>query len=64
MPDVTIRVSAEHDYDVVIGRGLQSALLPMVAGSRRVAVIHPEALAAHSVEHCGRSFWTRASSSR
>ena len=46
MPDVTIRVSAEHDYDVVIGRGLQSALLPMVAGSRRVAVIHPAALAA------------------
>ncbi len=45
MPEVVIPVSAERDYDVVVGRDLQTALVPMVAGSQRVAIIHPGALA-------------------
>ena len=46
MTESLIRVSAERDYDVVIGRGLLGHLPRMVAGSQRVAVIHPGALLA------------------
>jgi 3-dehydroquinate synthase len=41
-----IPVSAERTYDVVIGRGLLGHLPAMLAGSQRVAVIHPGALLA------------------
>ncbi|MBK9740239.1 MAG: 3-dehydroquinate synthase [Actinobacteria bacterium] len=44
MSDVVIPVRAERAYDVVIGRGLLSHLPGMVAGSARVAIIHPGAL--------------------
>jgi len=44
MPDVVIPVSAEHDYEVVVGRGLRDSLAPMLTGSQRVAIVHPGAL--------------------
>lgn len=44
MSEVVIPVRAERDYDVVIGRGLLSHVPRMLAGSQRVAVIHPGAL--------------------
>lgn len=43
---VTISVSAEHDYDVVIGRGLLGELPRYLAGASKVAIVHPAALAA------------------
>jgi len=44
MSEFVIPVSAERRYDVVIGRGLLDHLPGMLAGSQRVAVIHPGAL--------------------
>ncbi len=44
MSDVVIPVRAEREYDVVIGRGLLAHLPRMLAGSARVAIIHPGAL--------------------
>lgn len=46
MREVAIAVHAEHDYDVVIGRGLRTHLPRMLLGSARVAIIHPRTLAA------------------
>lgn len=43
---VTISVSAEHDYDVVIGRGLLGELPRHLAGASKVAIVHGAALAA------------------
>jgi 3-dehydroquinate synthase len=37
-------VSGERPYDVVVGRGLLGHLAGLLAGSRRVAVVHPAAL--------------------
>jgi 3-dehydroquinate synthase len=42
--DIVIPVSAEHSYDVVIGRGLLGHLPRMLEGATRVAIIHPGAL--------------------
>ncbi len=44
MNDVVIPVAAEHDYEVVIGRGLLGHLPRMLQGATRVAVVHPGAL--------------------
>jgi 3-dehydroquinate synthase len=45
MPEIArIRVEAEHGYDVVIGRDLDSALPMALHGATRVAIIHPQAL--------------------
>jgi 3-dehydroquinate synthase len=44
MNDVVIPVHAERGYSVVIGRGLLGHVPRMLAGSARVAVIHPGAL--------------------
>lgn len=44
MSEFVIPVTAERRYDVVIGRGLLDHLPGMLAGSQRVAVIHPGAL--------------------
>ena len=44
MSDTVIRVQAEREYDVVIGRGLLAQLPRMLAGAKRVAVVHPGAL--------------------
>lgn len=44
MGEFQIHVTAEHEYDVHIGRGLLGELGPMLAGASRVAVIHPGAL--------------------
>lgn len=44
MSEFVIPVRAERAYEVVIGRGLLGHLAPMLAGSQRVAVIHPAAL--------------------
>lgn len=46
MPDAVVVVRAERDYEVVIGRGLLGHLPRMLAGSDRVAIIHPGALVA------------------
>jgi 3-dehydroquinate synthase len=46
MTDVVIPVRAEREYQVVIGRGLLDHVPRMLAGSTRVAVIHPGALLA------------------
>lgn len=46
MPDIRIPVSAERDYEVVIGRGILGELAPMVDGATRIAIIHPAALTA------------------
>ncbi len=46
MADAVIAVSAERQYEVVIGRGLLDHLPSMLVGSQRVAVIHPGALLA------------------
>lgn len=40
MSAVTVHVSAEVEYDVVIGTDLLDALVPMIHGADRVAVIH------------------------
>lgn len=40
MTTSTVRVSAEVDYEVVIGRDLRAQLAPMLTGADRVAVIH------------------------
>ncbi len=45
MADVVIDVRAERDYRVVVGRGLLEHLAGLLPGARRVAVIHPAALA-------------------
>ena len=46
MPELArIAVSAEHDYDVVIGRDLDAELPMAVHGATRIAVLHPQALA-------------------
>lgn len=46
MPELArIAVSAEHDYDVVIGRDLDAELPMAVHGATRIAVLHPKALA-------------------
>jgi 3-dehydroquinate synthase len=42
--DVIVPVSAERDYEVVIGRGLLGHLPRMLERSQRVAVIHPATL--------------------
>lgn len=42
--DAIIPVSAERDYDVVIGHGLLGRLAGMLEGAQRVAVIHPASL--------------------
>jgi 3-dehydroquinate synthase len=39
-----IEVVAERTYPVIIGRNLLDDLLPILAGSQRVAIIHPGAL--------------------
>ena len=44
MSDTVIRVKADRDYDVVIGRGLLGHLPAMLAGAQRVAIVHPGAL--------------------
>mgnify|MGYP006275300495 FL=1 len=44
MTMVTIPVSAERDYDVVIGRGLMERIGPAVTGATRVAVLHPQVM--------------------
>lgn len=47
MPDdVIIPVSADRDYDVVIGRGLLGHLPAMLEGAQRVGIVHPGALRA------------------
>jgi 3-dehydroquinate synthase len=46
MTDVRIAVTAERQYDVVIGRGILGELPPMIAGASRAAVIHPASLTA------------------
>ena len=43
---VTIEVSAEHTYPVIIGRGLLGELPELCAGAQKVAVIHSATLAA------------------
>jgi 3-dehydroquinate synthase len=43
---VTIEVSAEHTYPVIIGRGLLGELPQLCAGAQKVAVIHSATLAA------------------
>jgi 3-dehydroquinate synthase len=40
-----VGVQAERAYEVVIGRGLQGEILPMLAGSAKVAIVHPATLA-------------------
>jgi 3-dehydroquinate synthase len=42
--EFVIPVSAERQYDVVIGRGLLDHLPGMLVGSQRIGVIHPGAL--------------------
>ena len=43
----TVRVGTPSPYDVVVGRGLGDRLLGLLGTDvRRVAVVHPEALAA------------------
>ena len=42
---VRIGVRAEHDYDVVIGRGLDLELPPLLHGATRVAIVHPATMA-------------------
>jgi 3-dehydroquinate synthase len=44
MPDQVIQVTAERDYEVVIGRGLMGRLPALVAGATRVAIIHAPTL--------------------
>ena len=44
MTESQIHVSAERDYEVIIGRGLLGHLPDMLRGSQRVAVIHPATL--------------------
>ena len=47
MSDITrIRVETEAPYDVVVGHGLLGELARLVGEAQRVAVIHPQALAA------------------
>lgn len=46
MTEVVIPVRAERTYEVVIGRGLLAHVPRLLAGARRVAVIHPGALLA------------------
>ena len=41
----TIPVTAEHEYSVIIGRGLLGELPQLCAGAQRVAIIHSAALA-------------------
>ena len=41
-----ITVAGDKPYDVVVGEGLLGELGPLVAGSQRVAVVHPPALTA------------------
>jgi 3-dehydroquinate synthase len=43
---VTIDVTAEHEYPVVIGRGLLGELPGLCAGAQRVAVVHTSTLSA------------------
>lgn len=40
-----ITVAGDRPYDVVVGRHLLDELAPLLAGARRVAVLHPRALA-------------------
>lgn len=42
--DRTIAVSAERNYEVVVGRGLLGVLPDMLRGAARVAIIHPASL--------------------
>jgi len=44
MPDQVIRVTAERDYEVVIGRGLMGRLPSLLTGATRVAIIHAPTL--------------------
>lgn len=47
VPDlVRITVSAEHDYEVVIGRDLDAELPSALHGATRIALLHPRALSA------------------
>lgn len=46
MSEVVIPVRAEHEYDVVIGRDIGPHLVRMLAGSHRVAILHPAELVA------------------
>lgn len=48
MSVLRIPVSAERQYDVVIGHDLLTHALPMLAGATRVAVMHPTALDARA----------------
>ena len=40
----TIPVTAEHEYPVIIGRGLLGELPGLCAGAQRVAIIHSKVL--------------------
>lgn len=44
MSDLSIRVRAEREYDVVLGHHLLDHLPKMLEGATRVAVLHPRAL--------------------
>ena len=44
MPEQLIQVSAEHDYEVVIGRELLGRLPLLISGATRVAIIHAPTL--------------------
>ena len=48
MPDQVIQVSAELNYEVVIGRGLMGRLPLLISGATRVAIIHAPTLQAQA----------------
>ncbi|MDD2858194.1 MAG: 3-dehydroquinate synthase [Candidatus Nanopelagicales bacterium] len=45
MNELRIAIRAEHEYDVIIGRGLLGALPALLEGSGRVAIVHAPPLA-------------------
>ena len=48
MQPVRIKVATDRPYDVVIGRGLTDEVVAAVAGSPKVAIVHPPTLAANA----------------
>lgn len=46
----SIQVNAEHQYQVIVGRGIVAEIVNHVEGASRIAIIHPESLTPQAAE--------------